>query len=220
MQLYRWTLSPAKTFLFGPLGGCRFTPSCSAYAARRRPHPRCAGRKLARVKRVCRCHPWGGCGHDPVPQTKSEGLRLKSNVEVWSPPSPARKFSWIANHSSLSRLRRLDVSVVNRAGTETVSAQAIAARGHQHGCHGRHRHGHERDAHNRPGPADDRSGPGDPARISHQRRRATRRHHQRQRPLHVHVARRRIEGGGTGACIRKRFRAGVTSNRSQTILPR
>ena len=32
VRLYRWILSPAKTFLFGPLGGCRFEPSCSAYA--------------------------------------------------------------------------------------------------------------------------------------------------------------------------------------------
>ena len=33
VRLYRWTLSPAQTFLFGPLGQCRFTPSCSQYAA-------------------------------------------------------------------------------------------------------------------------------------------------------------------------------------------
>jgi len=32
VRLYRWTLSPAKTVLFGPLGRCRYTPSCSAYA--------------------------------------------------------------------------------------------------------------------------------------------------------------------------------------------
>ena len=32
VRLYRWTLSPAKTFLFGPLGRCRFTPTCSEYA--------------------------------------------------------------------------------------------------------------------------------------------------------------------------------------------
>ncbi len=67
IRAYRWVLSPAKTFLFGPLGQCRFTPTCSAYAleaiAR---HGALAGMWLA-LKRIGRCHPWGGCGEDPVP---------------------------------------------------------------------------------------------------------------------------------------------------------
>ena len=46
---------------------CRFTPSCSAYAitAWTRYGP-VKGSWLA-TKRICRCHPWGGQGHDPVP---------------------------------------------------------------------------------------------------------------------------------------------------------
>jgi hypothetical protein len=28
-----------------------------------------AGTALA-ARRICRCHPWGGCGHDPVPKKK------------------------------------------------------------------------------------------------------------------------------------------------------
>ena len=32
VQFYRWFLSPLKTALFGPMGRCRYTPSCSAYA--------------------------------------------------------------------------------------------------------------------------------------------------------------------------------------------
>ena len=67
VRLYRWTLSPAKTFLCGPLAQCRFTPSCSAYGLEAlQSHGAAAGSWLA-IKRVCRCHPWGGCGHDPVP---------------------------------------------------------------------------------------------------------------------------------------------------------
>ena len=67
VQLYRWTLSPAKTFLFGPLGQCRFTPSCSQYALEAvRTRGALEGGWLA-VRRVCRCHPWGDCGCDPVP---------------------------------------------------------------------------------------------------------------------------------------------------------
>jgi len=67
VRLYRWTLSPAKVFLFGPLAQCRFTPSCSEYALSAiRRHGVRAGSRLA-VRRICRCHPWGDCGHDPVP---------------------------------------------------------------------------------------------------------------------------------------------------------
>lgn len=46
---------------------CRFTPSCSAYgiAAVRR-HGAIKGGALS-LKRIARCHPWGGHGHDPVP---------------------------------------------------------------------------------------------------------------------------------------------------------
>ena len=67
VRLYRWILSPLKTVLFGPLGRCRFEPSCSAYALEAlQKHGPFRGTWLA-VKRVCRCNPWGGCGHDPVP---------------------------------------------------------------------------------------------------------------------------------------------------------
>jgi putative membrane protein insertion efficiency factor len=67
VRVYRWTLSPAKIFLFGPLGQCRFEPSCSAYAIEAlKKHGAVFGSWLA-MKRICRCHPWGGCGEDPVP---------------------------------------------------------------------------------------------------------------------------------------------------------
>lgn len=67
VRVYRLTLSPAQALLFGPAGGCRFTPTCSQYALEAiRTHGALAGSALA-VKRIGRCHPWGGCGHDPVP---------------------------------------------------------------------------------------------------------------------------------------------------------
>ncbi|MEI8044459.1 MAG: membrane protein insertion efficiency factor YidD [Verrucomicrobiota bacterium] len=72
MRLYRWVISPAKALLFGPLGRCRFTPSCSEYALGAiQSHGALQGGGLA-VRRICRCHPWGGCGEDPVPGRKSE----------------------------------------------------------------------------------------------------------------------------------------------------
>ena len=68
IRIYRAVLSPLLTFLCGPLGGCRFTPTCSVYAAEAlREHGAVAGTFLA-AKRICRCQPWGGCGHDPVPE--------------------------------------------------------------------------------------------------------------------------------------------------------
>lgn len=54
---------------FGP--SCRYEPSCSHYAVEAiRVHGALAGGWLA-VKRLARCHPWGGCGYDPVPETLS-----------------------------------------------------------------------------------------------------------------------------------------------------
>ena len=46
---------------------CRFTPSCSTYALEAiRRHGPISGLYLA-LRRILRCHPWGGSGYDPVP---------------------------------------------------------------------------------------------------------------------------------------------------------
>ena len=46
---------------------CRFTPTCSAYAVEAiKKHGPVKGLYLA-VRRILRCHPWGGSGYDPVP---------------------------------------------------------------------------------------------------------------------------------------------------------
>lgn len=45
----------------------RFTPTCSAYAVEAiKKHGPIKGFYLA-VRRILRCHPWGGSGYDPVP---------------------------------------------------------------------------------------------------------------------------------------------------------
>jgi putative membrane protein insertion efficiency factor len=74
IRAYQLTLSPAQVFLFGSTDGCRFTPTCSQYALEAvQRHGAITGGGLA-LKRICRCHPWGGCGHDPVP-AKALGVR-------------------------------------------------------------------------------------------------------------------------------------------------
>lgn len=46
---------------------CRFTPTCSEYALQAlKKHGAIKGSWLT-IKRLLRCHPWGGSGYDPVP---------------------------------------------------------------------------------------------------------------------------------------------------------
>jgi hypothetical protein len=80
IRAYRWTISPAQTLLFGPTGGCRFTPACSQYAMDAiRAQGAMAGGWLA-VKRICRCHPWGRCGHDPVPMAEVTSEKVEGGI--------------------------------------------------------------------------------------------------------------------------------------------
>ena len=59
----------AYQLLLAPLlpPACRYYPSCSSYAAEAvARHGPWQGSRLA-VRRLLRCHPWGGSGYDPVP---------------------------------------------------------------------------------------------------------------------------------------------------------
>jgi putative membrane protein insertion efficiency factor len=80
VRLYQWALSPLKIFLFGPLGKCRYTPTCSNYALKAiQSHGAISGSWLG-LKRICRCHPFGGCGHDPVPNPQRNFRRLEFKI--------------------------------------------------------------------------------------------------------------------------------------------
>ena len=49
---------------------CRYVPSCSQYAREAvETHGAMRGSWLA-ARRIARCHPWGGHGHDPVPEKR------------------------------------------------------------------------------------------------------------------------------------------------------
>jgi len=58
---------------YGKPSPCRFVPTCSAYAAEAlERHGIGRGGWLA-LRRIARCHPWGGHGLDPVPGPATQG---------------------------------------------------------------------------------------------------------------------------------------------------
>jgi uncharacterized protein len=65
IRLYQWTLSPLLP------RACRFAPSCSEYTAEAiLTHGPVRGVRLG-LRRLGRCHPWGGHGYDPVPPVEA-----------------------------------------------------------------------------------------------------------------------------------------------------
>ncbi len=61
IKIYQYFISP----LFG--AACRYTPSCSQYGIEAiKKYGAFKGGWLT-LKRIARCHPWGGHGYDPVP---------------------------------------------------------------------------------------------------------------------------------------------------------
>jgi hypothetical protein len=66
---------------------CRFQPTCSSYALDAvTTHGALRGSWLS-VRRILRCHPWGGSGYDPVPPME-EGNDAKGDLASgeWEEP--------------------------------------------------------------------------------------------------------------------------------------
>ncbi len=69
IRIYQLVLSPIMPM------SCRYAPTCSAYASEAiARHGALRGGWLA-VRRIARCHPWGGDGYDPVPQGRHRHQR-------------------------------------------------------------------------------------------------------------------------------------------------
>lgn len=66
VKIYQWIISPILP------QSCRYTPTCSTYMIEAiRVWGPFKGTYLG-LKRIASCHPWGGHGHDPVPEREKK----------------------------------------------------------------------------------------------------------------------------------------------------
>lgn len=80
IRFYRRAISPWTP------AACRFQPTCSGYALEAvERHGALKGGTLA-VRRLLRCHPWGGSGYDPVPPPRSARPEGREEAGVVAPP--------------------------------------------------------------------------------------------------------------------------------------
>ena len=60
VRAYRFLLSPYLP------PSCRYLPTCSQYAEEALDKYGALKGGIIALKRICRCHPWGGSGYDPL----------------------------------------------------------------------------------------------------------------------------------------------------------
>lgn len=61
VKFYQYTIRPLLP------NACRYTPSCSQYATEAITKYGAIKGLWLGLKRILKCHPWGGHGYDPVP---------------------------------------------------------------------------------------------------------------------------------------------------------
>ena len=61
IRLYQLAVSPYLAM------SCRFHPTCSCYGRTAIANHGAVAGGLMSLRRIARCHPWGGAGYDPVP---------------------------------------------------------------------------------------------------------------------------------------------------------
>ncbi len=123
VNLYRLLLSP----LVGQ--HCRFTPTCSQYAIEAlQVHGAIKGSYLT-AHRLCRCHPWGGGGYDPIPLAEVDSQHTPSSDVASSRLRAALIFSLAAHAVLISALIWFDRSTQNRAGEHVTEIALLDQRG-------------------------------------------------------------------------------------------
>ena len=75
IRAYQVIISPILSVFVGAGGGCRYEPSCSRYFSQAVGEHGAWRGSLLGLKRIARCHPWGGEGLDPVPPARGLGAR-------------------------------------------------------------------------------------------------------------------------------------------------
>jgi putative membrane protein insertion efficiency factor len=70
LRTYKCVVSPVLHTIIGPFGGCRFHPTCSVYAREAIVRHGIVRGGWLTTKRLRKCHPWGSCGEDPVPEVR------------------------------------------------------------------------------------------------------------------------------------------------------
>lgn len=85
VRFYRLVFSPWVGF------NCRYQPTCSAYALEAlEKHGGLKGSWLT-LRRIGRCHPWGGDGYDPVPDSGDQKVSDQCGCHADKSRDPADK---------------------------------------------------------------------------------------------------------------------------------
>lgn len=64
LKFYKKFISPVLERVFGE--ACRFTPTCSEYTIMALEKFGTKRGLEVSLKRISKCHPWGGSGYDPI----------------------------------------------------------------------------------------------------------------------------------------------------------
>ena len=112
IRAYQLTISPVLSFFAGPGNGCRFQPTCSHYFLEAvETHGVLRGGWMG-LRRLGRCHPWGGQGHDPVPAARARRTRRHAHSTLRLSRSSAHAYgqtSMDCRYPLRSRAHRLAI---------------------------------------------------------------------------------------------------------------
>lgn len=75
-KVFIWPIRVYQSAISPYLGSkCRYVPTCSQYMIEAIEKRGIFKGIILGIKRIGRCHPWGGHGYDPVPEAKSSNSK-------------------------------------------------------------------------------------------------------------------------------------------------